>query len=156
MPIDPEIVVNGIANGLSIRDAARHYELSEAEIRAILKRATDECYDGIHLREQWMLEARRLQAVGLKFFHKAMDEGDPQAAIVFIKASERAATLAGANAPTGHAVSVIDHTAALEQPTSTQRIRRVLDELIAHHAPPRDEPVANPDSQSRDVLPKLE
>jgi hypothetical protein len=47
-----------------------------------------------------MLVARRLET-DFKFYRKAMDDADPRAAIVFIKALERPATLTDANAPSG-------------------------------------------------------
>ena len=72
-----------------------------------------------------MLEARRLAAVGLKFYRKAMAEAVPQAAIVFIKASERRAMLQGANHPVGHAVTVM-HEAAPQKLISTEKIRAAL------------------------------
>ena len=46
-----------------------------------------------------MLEAKRLAACGLRFYQIAMRNNDPQAAVIFVKASERQATLMGANAP---------------------------------------------------------
>jgi hypothetical protein len=77
-PFDPEIIVDAIADGLSIPEAAQRFDLAENEVRGILKEATERCYDGTYMREAWMLEARRLAAVGLKFYRKAMDDSDPQ------------------------------------------------------------------------------
>jgi hypothetical protein len=82
------------------------------------------------MREAWMLEARRLEAVGMKFYRKAMDDSDPQAAIVFVKTSERRATLMGADAPIGHAVQVMHQAAAPVQQTSTQKLRGLLDNIL--------------------------
>jgi hypothetical protein len=47
------------------------------------------------------------------------DDGDCQAAVTYVKISERLATLADANAPIGHAVTVMHQAASLEL-TSTQ------------------------------------
>src|SRR5262249_42508697 len=67
------------------------------------------------------LADRRLAAVELKFYNKAVEgDGDPQSAIVFVKTSERRATLAGANAPIGHAVTVMHQAAPARELTSTQ------------------------------------
>ena len=60
-----------------------------------------------------------------------MGDGEEAAnsAIIFIKASERVATLTGMNASIGHAVQVIHQAAPVVQQTSTQEIAAVLDEL---------------------------
>jgi hypothetical protein len=125
--VDPETIVDAIADGLAVPEAVHRFGLDEREIRTILKRATERCYDGAYMREAWMLEERRLAAVGLKYYQRAMEgDGDPQAAIIFIKASERRATLRGANSPVGHAVTIM-HQAAEPQLTSTKRIRLAVD-----------------------------
>jgi hypothetical protein len=68
----------------------------------------------------------RLHRLELKFFHKAMEgEGDCQAAVTYVKISERRATLAGANAPIGHVVQVLQSTPATQE-TSTDRIEAAI------------------------------
>ena len=82
-------------------------------------------FDGDAFRLDWMLEAKRLAACGLGFYQIAMRDNDPQAAMIFIKASERRATLMGANAPAAASVKLIHEAKPEEHQTSTQRIRAV-------------------------------
>ena len=56
------------------------------------------------------------------------DDGDCQAAVTYVKISERRATLAGANAPIGHAVTVM-HQAAPPQLNSTQSLSAAIDRI---------------------------
>jgi hypothetical protein len=128
MPSDPEVILNALAGGMTIRMAAKQFDVPEAEVREILKEAVERCYDGERLRETWMLEDRRLAAVSLKFYHRAMEgDGDPQSAVVFIKASERRAVLAGANMPQSHVLQVVSTPSAAE--TSTDRIEAAPDRI---------------------------
>ena len=127
-PSDHDVVIDALADGLSIVKVARRYGLPQAEVRRMLKEATELCYNGEAMREAWALEDRRLQAVGLKFFHKAMDDGNPSDALVFIKASERRATLAGANMPQAHVLHVA--TQPVDKRTSTEKLRDVFDNIM--------------------------
>src|SRR5215472_14655692 len=118
--VDHETILGALADGLTVGKAAR--ALAEDEVRAALKETVDNFRNGEHLREVWALEDIRLHRLGLKFFHKAMEgDGDCQAAVTYVKISERRATLAGANAPIGHEVTVM-HQAAPPQLNSTQRL----------------------------------
>ena len=109
---DPEAILDALAAGLSIEKAAKRFHLPVAEVRRILKDEVERCRDGEHLREVWALADRRLAAVEVKFYNKALEgDGDPQSAIVFVKTSERRATLADANKPIGHAVTIMTATA---------------------------------------------
>jgi hypothetical protein len=56
------------------------------EVRAAQKQAVKDLADGDALRIEWMLEDRRLRAVGQKFYSIAMRDNDPQAAVIFLKA----------------------------------------------------------------------
>src|SRR5215471_9050921 len=119
---DPEAILDALAAGLSVEKAAKHFHLPVADVRKMLRDEVERCRDGEHLREIWTLADRRLAAVELKFYNKALEgDGDPQSAIVFVKTNERRATLAGANAPIGHAVTVM-HQAAPPELTSIDRI----------------------------------
>ena len=51
------------------------------------------------------------------------------AAIIYLKASERRATLCGMNAPIGHAVQLI-HTVAAPRKDHMQEMQEVLNELL--------------------------
>jgi hypothetical protein len=109
--------------------------------------AVKRAYDGEWLRQEWALEDHRLRMVCQKYFGLAMDgEGNVTAAAIFIKASERRATLAGANAPQAYSVHLAT-AAAPEQLTSTQKLSRALDLLdgrLAEAKPPPEEPASGP------------
>ena len=127
--IDPELILDALADGLSTEKVSRRYRVPLDEVRRIMKEATERCYDGAHLREHWMLEDRRLYAMELKFWHKAMeDNGSPADAMVAVKTSERRAVLAGANMPQSHVLAVVSQPT--ERRTSTERIGDVLDTLL--------------------------
>src|SRR5215831_6444408 len=103
---DHETILTALADGMTVGKAARALGITEGEVRAALKETADNFRNGERLREVWALEDVRLGRLGLKFFHKAMEgEGDCQAAVTYVKISERRATLAGANAPIGYSVA---------------------------------------------------
>jgi len=79
-------------------------------------------YDGTDMRAEWALTARRLRRMALAFDKKAITGLDCAAAVVAIKASERRATLTGANAPPSHLVTIMHQQVSEEQPTSTQKM----------------------------------
>jgi hypothetical protein len=127
---DPEAVLDALAAGLSVEKAAKRFKLPVAEVRQLLRDEVERCRDGEYMRECWALADRRLAAVEVKFYNKAIEgDGDPQSAIVFVKTNERRGTLNGANAPIGHAVTVM-HQAAPPELTSTQKIRAALDNVL--------------------------
>src|SRR5262249_43214376 len=85
----------------------------------------------VQLRRELLFEVMRHRALCGKYFDKAMaGDGDRDAGILYIKASERLATLLGMNAPIGHAVQVIHATALVGQQTSTEEIRGILDNIM--------------------------
>lgn len=127
--VDNETILDALAAGLSVKKAAKQFGVPEREVYRALREEVERCRDGERIREVWALEDRRLAAVGLRFYQLAM-EGDHQAAVIYIKASERRATLNGANAPLGHAVTVMHQAAVVEQPSSLDKIERVLNELM--------------------------
>ena len=126
--IDPDTVLDALADGLSMQKVSRRYHLPLAEVRKIMTEATERCYNGGYLREHWMLEDRRLFAMEMKFWHKAMDEGNASDAMVAVKTSERRAVLAGANMPQSHVLHVATQPAE-DKRTSTEQLRDVIDEL---------------------------
>jgi hypothetical protein len=128
--IDHNAIVQAIADGLSSAQAAERFGVATDEIRAAQKQAVKELADGDALRVEWMLEDRRLKAIGLKFYNIAMRDNDPQAAVIFLKASERRASLNGANAPQSHSLHLMNQTAPIEHKTSTQQLRSILDNLL--------------------------
>jgi hypothetical protein len=125
---DPEAILDTLAAGLSIEKAAKRFRLPVAEVRKILRDEVERCRDGEYMREVWALADRRLAAVELKFYNKALEgDGDPHSAIVFVKTSERRATLAGANMPQSHVLQVVSQPPEVK--TSTQRLRAALDNV---------------------------
>jgi hypothetical protein len=131
---DPEAVLDALAAGLSVEKAAKQFRVPADDVREILKDEIERCRDGEHLRAAWALADRRLAAVELKFYHKALEgDGDPHAAIVFVKTNERRATLNGANMPQSHILQVV--SAPQQTQTSTERIRAAIDRIRAEHKP---------------------
>jgi hypothetical protein len=104
---DREAILDALMDGASIEAIAKRVGLHKAEVQAILKEETANAYDGEALRSEWTLTARRLRRMELAFDRKAIDDLDCTAAIVAIKASERRASLTGANAQQGHLVTVM-------------------------------------------------
>src|SRR5215467_12573422 len=136
--VDPETMVLAIASGMSMSAVADRFGVSVDEVREAQKQALAAFSDGEALRLDWMLESKRLAAVGMKFYQIAMRDADPAAAVIFIKASERRATLMGANAPAAAAVKLIHETRPEEHQTSTQRIRAALDNVMGITARERE------------------
>src|SRR5215831_5414071 len=134
--IDPEAMVQAIADGLTLAQTADRFGVSVDEVRDAQKHAIAAFSDGDALRLDWMLESKRLAACGLRFYQIAMRDNDPQAAVIFIKASERRATLMGANAPAAATVKLIHEQKPKPRETSTERLRRALDNI--QHITPRE------------------
>jgi hypothetical protein len=126
---DPEAILNALAAGLSVTKASEKFHTPVAEVRQLLRSEIEHCLDGARLREAWSMMDRRLAAIELKFYNRAIEgDGDVQAAQIFVKISERRATLAGLNAPSSHIVQV-SHVPPDQVQTSTERIRAALDRL---------------------------
>jgi hypothetical protein len=128
--MDPSNLVHAIADGLTLAQAADRFGVSIDEVRAAQKEALEAFSNGEALRLEWMLESKRLAACGMRFYQIAMRDNDPQAATIFLKASERRATLTGANAPVGHSLSIMYKQAAEVQKTSTERIHDAFDAVL--------------------------
>ena len=133
--IDHSDIVQVIADGLTIAKTAERFGVTIDEVRTAIKEAVKELSDGDALRQEWMLEDRRLKAVGLKFYNIAMRDNDPQSAIVFLKASERRATLNGANAPQSYSVQLMNQSAPVEQMTSIDKIEAAIHRLRMPNRP---------------------
>jgi hypothetical protein len=131
MPSDPEAILDALAGGMSIRMAAKQFDVPEAGVREMLRDEVERCRDGERLREVWALADRRLAAVELKFFNKALEgDGDPQSAIVFVKTNERRSTLNGANNPQSHVLQVISQPPEHAQ-TATDQLEAAIDRIRA-------------------------
>ena len=116
------------------------HDLAIADVQQILDAEAERSFGGAELRRQLLLEARRLREIGQRYYTKAMadSEESSSAAIIFIKASERLATLTGMNAPIGRAVQVIHQAVPVTKQTSTEEIASVLDALMVGHENGRD------------------
>src|SRR5215831_8847070 len=129
--IDRENMVLAIASGLSMSQVADRFNVTVDEVREAQKQALAAFSDGEALRLDWMLESKRLAAVGMKFYQIAMRDADPAAAVIFIKASERRATLMGANAPAAATVKLIHDAEPKEhKKTTMQEARELLDNIM--------------------------
>src|SRR5215831_6795349 len=128
--IDPEAMVQAIADGLTVTQTADRFGVSVDEVRDAQKQALAAFFDGDAFRLDWMLESKRLAACGLRFYQIAMRDNDPQAAMIFIKASERRATLMGANAPAATSVKLIHEAKPDEHKTSIRLARDLLDTFM--------------------------
>ena len=99
------------------------------------------------LRRTLAMELVELDELQQAFRDKALKDKDVASATLLVKVAERRATLLGLNPPLGHAVQVVQHEP--NKPTSTERIRAVLDQLIAKPSlpSPDDEPDDPPATQ---------
>jgi hypothetical protein len=88
------------------------------------------------------MELVELDELQQAFRDKALKDKDVASATLLVRVAERRATLLGLNPPLGHAVQVVQHE-PVNKPTSTERIRAVLDQLIGEPSLPS--PVDEPD-----------
>ena len=96
------------------------------EAHAVLDHHPIELDRDKYLKRALALELIRLDQLETAFEAKALVDRDVAAGTLLVKIAERRATLLGMNAPIGHAVAVVQHEPV--RPTSTERLRRVLDE----------------------------
>ena len=129
---DHDAIIREASRGGSLRDIAKGHGLTVTEVRKIIDEEAAQAFNGEQLRREWLYEARRLRELGQRYYDKAMTDAEDasSSAIIFLKASERLATLTGMNPVQGHAVQLIHSTAPLSQQTSTQQIRGVLDNIL--------------------------
>jgi hypothetical protein len=151
--IDPDAMVQAIADGLTLTETADRFGVTIDEVREAQKQALAAFSDGEALRLDWMLESKRLAACGLRFYQIAMRDADPAAAAIFIKASERRATLMGANAPAAASVKLIQQAEPKEHETTTQEMIRVLDKFAG--ITPRERELTDRHEYEGDNSPEL-
>jgi len=126
--IDREDIITAMAAGENAARVAARLGVPIKRVQEAMREAVADMASADTLREEWFLEDHRLKTLGLRFYEIALRDNDPQAAVVFLKASERRATLGGANAPTSfviHATSQVP----VHQKTSTEYAWDVLDQL---------------------------
>jgi hypothetical protein len=132
-----EDIITAMAEGQTSARVAKRLGVPLKLVRAAMREAVATMADGDTLREEWFLEDHRLKTLGLRFYEIALRDNDPQAAVVFLKASERRATLGGANAPTSYTIHAINQAPAHEK-TSTEKIAETLDQLLGISAREQD------------------
>jgi len=131
MADDDALILRAATEGRTIRDIAAERGMSEESVAAILDREAATWFDGKHLRRELLMEVTRLNALARKYYSRAMgdDEGSITAGTLYVKLTERKATLIGLNAPAAASVQLIHQTAPVEQRTSTQEIIALLDNV---------------------------
>ena len=124
-----------------VRRIARDHGCTMDEVNTALDHHPIELDRDTFLKRTLALELVELDELQHAFREKALVDRDVAAGTLMVKIAERRATLLGLNPPLGHAVQVIQHE-SLDKPTSTQRIRAVLDELMDKRTiePRPDEP----------------
>jgi hypothetical protein len=132
---DANAIVQAVARGLAVRDVATASGVTEAEVRSLIDLQAANRFDGKHLRRELLFEVARLDALGAKYFARAMaGDGDINAGVLYVKISERKATLTGMNAPLGHAVQIIHQVARPRPQTTTEDVDALIDAIRAQHA----------------------
>src|SRR5215831_17865148 len=127
--IDREGIITAMAAGENAARVAARLGVSIKQVRTAMSEAVSEMATADTLREEWFLEDHRLKTLGLRFYEIALRDNDPQAAVVFLKASERRANLGGANAPT----SFVIHTTSqvpVHQMTNAEKMAEALDNFL--------------------------
>lgn len=98
--------------------------------RIIIDQEAAKAFKGDELRREWLLEARRLRELGQKYFARAMgEEGDVNAAVILIKASDRLATLTGMNVPIGHWLSIMQAAPVQQSIDPIERGVRIVQQM---------------------------
>src|SRR5215831_17238935 len=107
--LDRDLIITAMAEGETAARVAQRLGVSIKQVRAAMSEAVADMASADTLRAEWFLEDHRLKTLGLWFYEIALRDNDPQAAVVFLKASERRATLGGANAPTSFVIHATTH-----------------------------------------------
>jgi hypothetical protein len=110
--------------------------MTEAAAKAIIDQKADDALSGAQLRRELLFEVMRLRSLGRKYYERAMaSDGETNSGLLFVKASERLATLLGMNAVQGHALTIIHEQAPERQLTSTDKIRAAIDRIRGKSLP---------------------
>lgn len=123
-------VVRGVAYGRAPRDVAAEYGMTVEQVKSIIDRAAVAWFGGDNLRREMLLEVERLSALAKRAFIEAL-KGDMNAALLYLKICERRSILTGMTPVQGHAITIINSTAAPQQQTSTAEIASIIDEIRA-------------------------
>ena len=100
-----------------------------AQVNHVLDVQAEQILSPAGLRRQVLADIEKLNALKQKFWSVAMQHTDPMAANIFIRASERAASLMGTNHPYGHIVAVLNTLPPVVQESNTYRLLQTVRQL---------------------------
>jgi hypothetical protein len=130
--------------GGSIKAAAKRFGMSQPEVRGILADETTRYADASEIKQQWALASRRLLKMEIAFHQRAMEQMDPSAAVIALKANERRSTLAGGgSSQPSHLITLMANKTLEEEqdsPSSTFRLLASIRRLKGLPEEPEDEP----------------
>ena len=141
---DHDAILREAVTGRSVREIAKARGATVPDINRALDIEAERLFGAEGLRRAMLLEAERLGHLKQNLWRRAMTDGDLTAAAVYIKASERLASMIGMNHPHGHLVTISGTLAPIEHETGTERLRAILDQL---RNPGRLEPPARPSEE---------
>src|SRR5215831_8090710 len=125
--LDGEDIVQARIRGESVRSIAKQLSCTLAEVHKILDRFAETTIDDKTRKHSLALELERLDQLQQVFGTRAL-EGDVASGALVAKIIERRCTMLGLYTPPATTLQVIEARAPKE--TSTEKIRRVLDELV--------------------------
>jgi DNA-binding transcriptional MerR regulator len=112
-----------------VRRIADEHGCSVADVNAVLDHHPIETNRDEYLRRALALELLHLDELEEAFRDKALVDRDVASGVLLVKVSERRSALLGLNAPTGHAVRVVQHASA-NAPTGTDKLEAAIEALI--------------------------
>jgi hypothetical protein len=119
-------IVHEAAHGRRPREIAKARGLTVAAVIQALDDAAKRAFSGEELRRELLLEVHRLREIERKHFERC---DEVSSAAVYLKSSERLASLIGMNQPIGMSVQLI-HAKQIEQhESSTENLRRIFEEV---------------------------
>lgn len=122
-----DAIIRDAMVGKKARHIARDRGVSMADVTSVINRAASEAFKGEALRRLSFLEIERLEALKQRLFARAYQD-DNTAMSLYLRASERLASLTGVNHPQGHIVTVTSSIQPVEG-TSTQLMIDAVREL---------------------------
>jgi hypothetical protein len=125
--------------GKTAREIARLRGLTMMEVNRSLDRSAAAMFSAEGTRRAMAAEVQRLEALKSMLFHRTMDQGDMVAGALYVKVSERMATMLGWNHPIGHVVSVTSNLEPEEHESSTMTLLRAIRRLRGEAEPPEEE-----------------
>ena len=113
-----------------VRRIARDHGCSVDDVNTALDRHPIELDRDTYLKRTLAMELVELDELQQAFREKALVDRDVPSGVLLIKVAERRATLLGLNPVLGHAVKIVQHE-PIAKPTSTDKLERALDRLLA-------------------------